>query len=179
MILYRLLDTEEAKFYSKSGIIGAFAFYVIGGILFLVLNGVVRLALSGLFFSAAIIATFAGIRDRQIFGRYAVLEDGVLTVCTRKGRTLRNYSLEKMDSVHAFVYYGGRDFEKDCEKSFVLYPRGMVFVKQMVKKDGECLQRFSARAFDRKKMVFIINKALEEKILAYYEEKPIVDQEQQ
>jgi hypothetical protein len=53
----------------------------------------------------------------------------------------------------------------------------MLLRKQTYEKNGECLQQLNAWARDKNKMVFIINKELEEKILAYYAEQPVEGQE--
>ena len=173
MTLYRLLDTEEAKFLSVIGTVVACVFYVIGGILLLALRGDARIVFCMICFLAALVMTLLSWRNVRIFGQYAMLENEMLIVCTRKGRRLGKHSLEKMNYTYTFAYYGGRDIIHESEEVLVLYPKGTILKKLTAQVRGECLQYLNARSLG-KKMVFIVNKELEEKILAYYGE-PITE----
>ena len=179
MILYRLLqDYEEAIFLPKCALVLSCIFHLAGSVCFLAIEDAVSMLVFGFLglFMALLMAL--GYFIWVPINPYAMLKDGMLTVCTRKGRKIRCFSLHEMDIIYAWVCYrGSNGMAYNYQRSFVLYPKGMILRKQTYEKNGECLQQLSAWARDRKKMVFIINKELEAKILAYYDEHPIEGQE--
>lgn len=112
------------------------------------------------------------------YGKYVTLEDDTMKVYTPKGREIGVYSLKKMNKSHCVICYGGKG--GGCSRALLLYEQGLHLKGgYWISKEGYILYvNFYQHSWDEKKrMVVIKNKALEEKILAYYDEKPIEDQE--
>ena len=104
-----------------------------------------------------------------------MLEGDLLTVCTPKGRVIKTYRLWEMNEMYAFVGQGRSCFISKC---LLLYPKDMIFREGWMTRKGECLPYITIwMEINGKEVVAIENKALEEKILAYYGEKPIEDQD--
>ena len=176
MVKYRLLkDHADANKMITMPLFFVLLFLAISGV-FLLLSSIFSPKFSvfaGLAFLLSFFLGIEGFFNSRIFGLYARMEEDTLIVCTHRGRILRRVLLQDMNEKYAFVHYGRSMVAP--EKSLVLIPKGMR-VNFSWMKDPTMLwfDWKSCNYKKRKQLVIIVNKELEEKILAYYGE-PITE----
>ena len=112
------------------------------------------------------------------YGKSATLDGGVLKLYAPRGREIAEYHLDDMNMVYVVVYHDVRDGLR--HKCLLLCKKGLILEGECTKWGEEWLPYVKLYEYsnaDKKKMVDIENKELEEKILAYYGEQPIEGQE--
>ena len=171
---YLLRDHADANKMITTPIWRILLFLVIGGFLLLLssIDPITFGVFAGLAFLLSFVFCIEEFFNIQTFGLYASIEGDALILCTRKGRKLKIFSLRDMNKTYAFVHYGYSTISS--EKSLLLFPKEMS-VKFSWMKDPALLwfDWKSCNYKKRKQLVIIVNKELEEKILAYYGEQPI------
>ena len=172
---YRLYDSKDAKFFIiMPWVLVLFCSVLTPLLLLLIRNYSTALLAVEISLSLLIFFVLYALIMLNHYGKCAILEGGTLTICTAVGRRIRTFRLDEMNKACVFIShirYG------ECSKSLLLCHKDLVLEVELEEIKGECLPHVNlseCRAKDKKMMVAIVNKELEEKILAYYGE-PITE----
>ena len=176
MTLYRLIDSKDAKFFRVAPWVFTLSFFLPAPFVFCFVQD--RSLAKGLSFLLLLVSAaflLAAITSYSYYGRFATLEEGVLKIYTPRKREVRAYRLDEMNKAYVYASHGARGGL--CHKCLLLCQKGLVLEGYYTDYKGEWLPWVTLYIYsgaDRKKMVTIENKELEEKILAYYGE-PITE----